>query len=113
MEMNARNIPRPFASVSDREKPYEGVAFDRRAVRADLYVDLSSAVRFDGRMLAYGVRPKNWIEAKAPLMTGRGSPAALRPRLLIRDYFRLCLLPLGVAWDFNCPGKWPLPSVDS
>ena len=92
MEMNARNIPRPFASVLT-EKPYEGVAFDRRAVRADLYVDLSSAVRFDGRMLAYGVRPKNWIEAKAPLMTGRGSPAALRPRLLIRDYFRLCLLP--------------------
>jgi hypothetical protein len=92
MEMYARNIPRPFASVLT-EKPYEGVAFDRRAVHADLYVDLSSAVRFDGRMLAYGVRPKNWIEAKAPLMTGRGSPAALRPRLLIRDYFRLCLLP--------------------
>jgi hypothetical protein len=28
MEMNARNIPRPFASVLT-EKPYEGVAFPR------------------------------------------------------------------------------------
>jgi hypothetical protein len=100
MEMNARNIPRPFASILT-EKPYEGVSSDRKAVRADLYVDLSSAVRCDERMLAYGVRPKNWIEAKAPLMTGRRSPTALRPQLLVRDYFRLCLLPK----------EWPGPST--
>jgi hypothetical protein len=100
MEMNARNIPRPFASILT-EKPYEGVSYDHKAVRADLYVDLSSAVRCDERMLAYGVRPKNWIEAKTPLMTGRRSPAALRPWLLVRDYFRLCLLPK----------EWPGPST--
>jgi hypothetical protein len=99
MEMNARNIPRPFASILT-EKPYEGVS-DRKVVRADLYVDLSSAVRFDERMRAYGVRPKNWIEAKAPVMTGRRSLAALRPRLPAGDYFRLCLLPK----------EWPRPST--
>ncbi len=92
MEMNARNIPRPFASILI-EKPYDGLPPGQKAIRADLYVDLSDAIRFDGRMLAYGIRPKNWLEAKAPLSTGRRRPATLRAQLLARDCLRLCLLP--------------------
>lgn len=97
MEMNARNIPRPYAAIL-AEKPYEGVPSDHKAVRADLYVDLRSAVRFDRRILAYGVRPKNWLEAKAALTTHRRSSATLRAQLLARDCLRLCLLPE------ECPG---------
>ncbi len=92
MEMNARNIPRPFASVLT-EKPYDGMPSDQKAIRADLYVDLRSAICFDGRMLAYGVRPKNWVEAKAPMSTRRRSPAGLRSGAVARDCLRLCLLP--------------------
>ena len=92
MELNARNTPRPFSAILT-EKPYEGVPSDHRPVRADLFVDLSAAIRFDGRMLAYGVRAKNWLEAKAPLTTGRRSRATLREPLVARDCLRLCLLP--------------------
>ncbi|MBI4191535.1 MAG: hypothetical protein HY525_13480 [Betaproteobacteria bacterium] len=92
MELNARNIPRPFASVL-AEKPYDGIPRDKRVVRADLYVDLTSAIHFDGRMLAYGVRPKNWIEVKAPLSTRRRWPTTLRPDSVTRDCLRLCLFP--------------------
>ncbi len=92
MEMNARNIPRPFASVLT-EKPYDGVPPDQRVVRADLFVDLRAAIHFDGRIRAYGVRPRNWVEVKAPLSTRRRWPATLRPDSVARDCLRLCLLP--------------------
>ena len=92
MEMNARNIPRPFASVLT-EKPYDGVASDQKMVRADLHVNLKSAIDFDSRILAYGVRPLNWVEAKAPLSTHRHSAATLRLNSVAQDCLRLCLLP--------------------
>jgi hypothetical protein len=92
MELNARNIPRPFASVLV-EKPYDGITGAKRVVRADLYVNLESAINFDSRMRAYDVRRKNWIEAKAPLSTRRRWPATLRRDSLARDCLRLCLLP--------------------
>jgi len=92
MELNALNIPRPF-SATLTEKPYDGVPLEHRPVRADLYVDLSEAIRIDERMKAYGVRAKNWLEVKAPLTTGRRSRATLREPLLVRDCLRLCLLP--------------------
>jgi len=96
MEMNGRNIPRPYAAILT-QKPYEGVPPHRRPVRADLFVDLSAAVCLDSRMIAYGVRPKNWLEAKAPLATGRLSRPTLRAPLLVRDCLRVCLLPKELA----------------
>src|SRR5947199_10134372 len=63
MEMNARNIPRPFASVLT-EKPYDGMPSDQKAIRADLYVDLRSAIYFDGRMFASGFRSHTWVRAQ-------------------------------------------------
>jgi hypothetical protein len=92
MELNSRNIPRPYTSVLT-EKPYDGVPAHFRRIRADLYVDLSKAVDFGQRMLAYGVRPKNWLEAKAPLQTRRRSRRSLPVDLFTRDYMRVCLLP--------------------
>jgi len=92
MELNARNISRPSVSVL-AEKPYDRMPGDKKVVRADLGVDLTSAIQLDARMLTYGVRPKNWFELKAPFSTRRRSPATLRPDSLARDCLRLCLLP--------------------
>src|SRR5437667_10066952 len=92
MEMNARNIPRLFASGLT-EKPYDGVASDQKMVRADLHVNLRSAIDFDSRILAYGVRLLNWVEAKAPLSTHRYPAATVRLNSVAQDCLRHGLLP--------------------
>jgi hypothetical protein len=98
MELNARNIPRPFEHI-EVEKPYPIPKQDSgMAIRADLFVDLTGAIPgiIDGPMALYGARAKNWIEAKAfvsSIKHGSTPDKTKNAGRIARDLLRLCLLP--------------------
>lgn len=95
MELDCRNIPRPFEHVYT-EKPYPTLVKGSRRLQADLFLKLEGAIPTHGRMALYGTREVNWIEVKAFL--GSTRKAATPPKTenvgrIFRDILRLCLLP--------------------
>jgi hypothetical protein len=98
MELNARNVLRPFAHI-EVEKPYPIPKRDGGiAIRADLFVDFTEAIpgRIDGPMALYGARAKNWVEAKAfvsSIKHGSTPDKTGNAGRIARDLLRLCLLP--------------------
>lgn len=98
MELNSRNVPRPFEYVHI-EKPYHiPRRKDGSPIRADLFVDLSGAVPRiqDGPLAHYGARAKNWIEVKAFLSSARRGSTPTKTKnagKILRDLLRLCVLP--------------------
>ncbi len=98
MELNARNVPRPFEHI-EVEKPYpipkpaSGIA-----TRADLFVDLAEAIPrvIDGPMAQYGTRAKSWVEVKvffSSIKHGSTPHKTANTGRIARDLLRLCLLP--------------------
>lgn len=95
MELNSRNILRPFDRVH-QERVYQG-GEGPVSLRADLYVDLEGVFSFPGRMEAYGARRENWIEVKTFFASTRRSdshpPRTANAGFVLRDLLRICLLP--------------------
>jgi len=95
MELNSRNIPRPYEHiVTEKPYPIEGDSF--RRLQADLFLKLEGAVPTDARMALYGARPLNWIEVKAYLGSTRKSnspPKTENVGRILKDILRLCLFP--------------------
>jgi hypothetical protein len=100
MELNSRNVPRPFEYVHV-EKPYRiPKRRDGSPIRADLFVDLKGAVPriTDGPLAHYGARAENWIEVKAFLSSARRGSTPTKTNnagKILRDLLRLCVLPGG------------------
>jgi hypothetical protein len=95
MELDSRNIPRPFEHVYT-EKPYPAQTKGSRRMQADLFLKLEGAIPTTGRMAHYGSREVNWIEVKAFLGSTRKSATPTKTKnvgRIFRDILRLCLLP--------------------
>ena len=110
MELNSRNIPRPFEHVYS-EKPYPARGEDGKAIRVDLFVDLQGAVLITSRMALYGTREQNWIEAKAFLSSTRAASTptkTVNAGKLLRDLLRLCLLPQELPGSARQNGRYML-----
>lgn len=94
MEFDSRNIPRPFDHICP-ERPYPALAGASQKLRADLYLDLHSAVSLGPVTECYGVRQDNWIETKAylrPVGLSAPPPKTKHVGKLVRDMMRLMLL---------------------
>jgi hypothetical protein len=98
MELNARNVPRPFEHV-EVEKPYPiPRREDGLPIRADLFVNLQGTIPriVDGPLSVYGTRAQNWIEVKtffSSIKQGGMSAKTANAGKIVRDLLRLCLLP--------------------
>ncbi len=114
MELNSRNIPRPFEHVY-MEKPYPAKGKGGRAIRADLFVNLNGAVVITDRMALYGTRGRNWVEAKAYVGSSRtsGTPATtMNAGKIIRDLLRLCLFPEELQGSIRQNGRYMVALFD-
>jgi hypothetical protein len=108
MELNSRNIPRPFEHVFT-EKPYPTSADLSRRLQADLYLRLEGAIPTSGRMALYGTREINWIEVKAFLGSTRKAsspPKTENAGYIFKDFIRLCLLPEELQGKIRQNGRY-------
>jgi hypothetical protein len=115
MELNSRNIPRPFEHVAT-EKPFPTKAIDGKAIRCDLFVNLKGAVLMGTRIELYGTRELNWVEAKVYMGSSRASstpPKTSHAGKILRDLLRLCLLPEELQGRMRQNGRYMLIVCDS
>lgn len=108
MELNSRNIPRPFEHIFT-EKPYPTSHDFPRRLQADLFVKLEGAVPTDGRMALYGTREQNWLEVKAFLGSTRKSntpPKTENVGKIFKDILRLCLFPEELQGKIRQNGRY-------
>ena len=95
MELNSRNIPKPYEHVLT-EKPYLSSVKDRRLLQADLFLKLEGIYSNNTRNFQYGIRNYCWLEVKAYLGGIRHKstePKTSHAGKIIRDILRLSILP--------------------
>ena len=110
MELNSRNITKPYEYVFT-EKPYFSSVKKRRRLQSDLFVNLENLMFNDPRNYLYGVRDKNWIEVKAYLGSTRhqsSEPKTVHSGKIIRDLLRLCVLPEEFQGKHRVNGRYLL-----
>lgn len=108
MELNSRNIPRPFEHIVT-EKPYPVLGDTNRRLQADLFLKLEGVVPTKGRMALYGTRELNWIEVKAYLASTRKSntpPKTENVGRIFKDILRLCILPEELQGKIRQNGRY-------
>ena len=92
LELNARNVPMPQSRIHV-ECSYS-MQYLSATARGDLFVDLGELYPLGSRLTHYGVKEKNWLEAKFYGGIGRAAGSETKtsnPGTLVRDLLRLCL----------------------
>lgn len=93
LELSARNIGLPMEHIHI-EKSYPKINKSKSTKRLDLYVDLEGIYNNVSNHNLYGMKDKNWIEAK--FFGGMGRQAGTQKKtenvaIIALDLFRLCL----------------------
>lgn len=99
MEMNSRSVPFAYNHITV-EKPYPNQKQSGTVFRADLLFESNGCIPDAARLEQYGLRDKQWLEAKTFFSKGKTKPASTQNiGRIVKDLIRLCLLPE------ECPGK--------